>query len=164
VSDSTELGPIPPELEDPAERALISAQLAELIPEVRKLRRSRRLAWGWRALSAMVIVLAAAGVAQYVQDRNDDREQRAEVRKADQAALEAVRKSTERALATECESSVAETARTRTAIQVILTTAVARSSNPEATQAIADEINRRLDEDVPPRDCAQEARDRAEGG
>jgi hypothetical protein len=153
VSDSSSADPsqAPPELEDPAERATISAQLAELIPEVRKLRRSRWLTRVLALVVVAVIALGAAGAIQYVQDRNDDREQRIERRAG-----------VERALAAECESSADQTADMRTAIQVILTTAIARSSNPAEAEAIAKQINRQLDEDVPPRDCAQEARDRAQ--
>jgi hypothetical protein len=97
------------------------------------------------------VVFAVAGALVYRENRHEDDLLRAERR----AALE-------QSLRAECESSADQTADLRTAFNVLV--AVAVDPNDAESAAAAKRLNDRLDEAVPPRDCVQEARDRAEGG
>jgi hypothetical protein len=150
VSDTSSTGVDQPQL-DPATLERIEGQLAVLLPEVRKLRRARWLARGTAIAVVGVVVLGIIGTVVYVQDRNDDEDQRTERR----AGLE-------RALVAECEASADQTADLRTAFNVLLGVAV-DPTDPEQV-ALGRQLNDRLDEAVPPRDCVQEARDRARDG
>jgi hypothetical protein len=136
---------------DPATLERIEGQLEQLIPEVRRLHRARWLAWGTAVAVLGIVVLGVIGAVVYVQDRNDDEDQRDERRAG-----------VEQALVAECEASADQTADLRTAFNVLLGVAV-DPNDPEAVKA-AQLLNDRLDEAVPPRDCLQEARDRARDG
>lgn len=136
---------------DPEVLERIDRQLGQLIPEVRKLRRARWLTWGLVAVAVAGLVLAIIGWVVYRQDLSDDRAVRRELVERFEAALVA-----------ECMSSADSTADLRTAFNVLIDLAVDPSSPDEL--ALARQLNDRLDEAVPPRDCAQEARDRSPGG
>jgi hypothetical protein len=152
VSDSDVAGSTPPDgLDDPEERARISDQLALLIPEVRKLRRSRWLTRGLAVVVAAQVVFGVAGAVVYHQNRQADAEQRADRR----AALE-------QALRAECLSSADQTADLRKAFDVLVGVAV--RPGDQRGETLAAQLNARLDEAVPPRDCAGEAAARSGGG
>ena len=147
---SSDQAPAPP---DPETLERIEEQLGLLIPEARRWRRSRWLAWATAVALVATVALGVTGWVVYQQDRDDDTAQRTVRREA-----------LEQALVRECESSADQTADLRTAFNVLIGVAASSADDPAAVERLAMELDARLDEAVPPRDCQQEARNRAGGG
>jgi hypothetical protein len=110
----------------------------------------------WLTVGVLVLVLAVIGIGvggwltYRANERNDDRT-RAELVARFEAALVA-----------ECDSSVDQTHDLRTSFNVLVEVAV-DPNDPEAV-ALGERLVERLDQAIPPRDCAEEARIRAEDG
>jgi hypothetical protein len=134
--------------------AIIQAQLAVLIPEVRMLRRTRWLARGLAVVAVLTIAVGAAGWISYQDQRNQDDDIRAD------AAAEI-----EQALVRECQAAVDGNADLRAAFNVIFGNTIRQFSDDQAQlDRFLTAMNGDLAETVPPRDCAEEARVRAEDG
>jgi hypothetical protein len=149
----------PAELSDSERLAVISGQLDVLIPEARRWRRDRRVLWAVGGLAVVTLAVAIFTGVFFVAERaEEDREDR----RAD-ATLE-------RSLRDDCEVASENAAARNRALPLALSDfTLALGAQLGATpqeidvfiQSFIPDLEQHLAESVPPRNCAQEARDRA---
>lgn len=159
MSDSDGPNPAPPDSEV---LARIDAQLGQLIPEVKKLRRSRWLVRGLAALVVAVVAIGAGGWITYQNNEDEDRALRQEIARQAETARRDLAASFEAALVAECDKANDSNADTRTGFNVLIDVGI--DPNDPDQVAVARQFQAQLNEAIPPRDCPQEARDRAAGG